>query len=137
MPPGRKPKPPGEAVNRNPKAHPYKEAPGAKWSHGATPDPPEGLDPKTLEAWELWFSSWWSSFWTPADVPALRVIAQEFDQVVKGRQDFAKVSTSLDRYGITPKGRTDLRWAEPAAAKPAPSARPTGKPRLRVVDKTG
>lgn len=133
MPPGRKPKPPGEAVNRNAKAHPYREAPGSSWQYGDVPAPPEGLHEDTVAAWADWFGSWWSSFWTPADLPVLREIVKDFDQVVRGRLDLAKITAQLDRYGITPKGRVDLRWAEPAAKKPAAAA-PSGRSRLRVVD---
>ncbi len=135
MPTGRKPKPEGEAVNRNPKRYEYQHPEGEGWQHGEVPAPPEGLDPETVEAWGLWFAAWWAAFWTPADLPALRSIIKEFDQVVKGRLDLSKISTSLDRYGITPKGRTDLRWAPP---KPkATPAKPTARSRakLRVVDK--
>ena len=137
MPPGRKPKPAGEAVNRNRKEHPYREAPGEGWQHGDVPAPPDGMLPESVNAWEGWFGAWWASWWSPADVPTLRIILSDFDQVLRGKAELSKIQSLLDRYGITPKGRVDLRWAEPKKAKPEVE-KPVGTVhRLKVIDKSG
>lgn len=140
MPRGAKPKPPGEAVNRNPRVHEFKHAEAVGWQHGRTPTAPDGLLKPSRDAWRAWFGAWWASFWTPADLPALRHIIMMFDEVERTPDNVrvaAELRQQMDRYGITPKGRQDLRWEPPKEAKPAATPATTGQPRLRVVDKTG
>lgn len=71
--------------------------------------------PKSRKAWRMWFEGWWAAFWTPEDVPQLELCIGLFDQVVRGDTSaMTKLQPMLDRYGITPKGQQDLRWAPPA-----------------------
>lgn len=139
MPRGPKPKPPGEAVNRNPKVHQFKHAEAVGWQHGRVPTAPDGLLKASRDAWRAWFGAWWASFWTPADLPALRQIVNLFDAVERDTEDVrlaAELRQQMDRYGLTPKGRQDLRW-EPPKDKPAATPTAPSTPRLRVVDKAG
>jgi hypothetical protein len=84
------------------------------------PEPPVDLSGAALEAWSAWFGSWWAWFWQPEDVPSLRMIIGLFDQVHRGSLDSSKLMPWMDRFGLTPKGRQDLRWQPQEAAKPEP-----------------
>lgn len=131
MPRGAKPKAPGEAKHRNPVVHPWTPAPGRGWQHGdptdkrrKIPKPPVGLLPESEVAWEAWFKSWWASFWALEDLPALTLVIHTFDAVRRGAKDETKLLPLLDRWGISPKGRQDLRWAAPPAeVEPEPKAK--------------
>lgn len=126
MPTG--PKPKADAQRKDQRRHQIKYASTAGWQHGdpndkrrKTPKAPAGLMlPESRAAWDSWFRSWWAAFWTLEDLAALELVAQLFDEVKRGQTDVAKLTPLLDRYGITPKGRQDLRW-EPPEAAPAPS----------------
>ena len=113
MPPGRKPKPPGEAVTRHKKVFEFVSAPGVGWQHGEVPEVPSGLTAAGERAWVTWFGAWWAAFWQPEDVPALEMTVRLYDGHLAGHVDAGKVVPMLDRYGITPKGRQDLRWQPP------------------------
>ena len=125
MPSGRKPKPPGTAVTRHQRAHEWQHAAGEGWQHGRRPACPDGLLAASRKAWGEWMSSWWAAHWKPGDLPQLRAAIKAYDQVERGNLDIAKLVPLLDRLGITPKGRQDLRWAppsdEPAKQPSAPS----------------
>jgi hypothetical protein len=112
MPPGRKPKPPGQAVTRHKKTHEFVAAPGTGWQHGDPPEPDAEWHSKTKTAWTAWFQGWWASFWSLEDVPGLRLLGDKLDEVNRGALDHTKVVPLMDRYGVTPKGRQDLRWVE-------------------------
>lgn len=132
MPTGRKPKDPDKRVNRVELKHPWEFAPADGWQHGEIPAPPDGMLASSIEAWTQWFSAWWAAFWTPADVPALREVLKDFDQVARGAKDLVKVLPSMDNFGITPKGRTDRRWQP--KKKQEPEQQSSGGRRLQVVD---
>ena len=117
MPGGAKPKPPGQAVTRHPRTFEWQAAPGEGWQYGEVPEAPDGLRSDSLEAWSLWFSSWWAAHWSPADLPQLRLAVQTYDRVLRGDEKVTALGI-LDKLGITPKGRQDLRWA-PQKASPA------------------
>ena len=117
MPQGRKPKDPAQKRNRMPMVHPWQPAEGEGWQFGEKPEPPDGLMQPTRDAWDLWFDSWWASFWKPADLPQIRLVAQMFDKGGRNELGASKLLPWLDRLGITPKGRQDLRWLAPTAAK--------------------
>lgn len=141
MPRGAKPKPDGQKVTRHAMTHPWQPAPGVGWQHGDPndgrrkyPAPPDGLMPLSVEAWDAWFRSWWASNWGPSDLPQLVMLVKLFDDVARGHLDVAKLTPLLDRWGITPKGRQDLRWAPPKEDKPAADAAPASVRRLRVID---
>lgn len=106
------PKPPGQAVHRNPVAFPWQPAPGEGWQHGEIPEPPDGLKSESVEAWGLWFGSWWAAHWKPADLPQLRLAIGTYDRVLRGDEKVTSLGI-LDKLGITPKGRQDLRWCPP------------------------
>ena len=137
---GRPPKDPGQRVNRNQQKYPWNFAEGEGWQHGELPEPPEGLRPESIDAWEAWFTGWWAAFYNEQDVPQLRLAIQEFDSVVRGQKSLKDILPVLDRWGITEKGRQDNRW-QPAGKRPgtAASSQPdnptaTAARRLRVVD---
>jgi hypothetical protein len=69
----------------------------------------------------LWFASWWAAHWTEADLPQIEQAAVTLDRVRRGDERVAALNL-LDKLGITPKGRQDLRWAPPAAAVEANEA---------------
>lgn len=117
MPAGARPGPPGSATDRNKRAHPWRRAEGEGWQHGKRPSPPSGLSAAGKRAWQTWLSAWWASFYSPEDLPGLELAAKLFDGCQSGLVDVSKVVPLMDRYGITPKGRQDLRWAR---AEPEP-----------------
>lgn len=143
MPRGPKPKPEGQTITRTPVAHPWQPSPGVGWQHGDPSDrrrkypaPPDDLRASSVAAWDAWMRSWWASNWDAADLPQLFMLIDLFDRQARGQLDVAKLTPLLDRWGITPKGRQDLRWAPPKKDAPAaaePAATPAGR-RLRVVD---
>lgn len=108
------PAPPGQARHRNRVKYDWTHAPGEGWRHGKKPAAPQGLMPKSRKAWRMWFEGWWAAFWEPEDVSQLELCILLYDQVVRGdTASMTKLQPMLDRYGITPKGRMDLRWAPP------------------------
>jgi hypothetical protein len=122
MPRGSKPLPPGEAVDTRKQVHGWKLADGEGWQHGRKPNPPHGLTDAGKKAWRTWLGSWWAVFWTPDDLPGLELTVTQYDRVLQGTVDVSKVVPLLDRYGITPKGRQDLRWARAPEKAQEPSA---------------
>lgn len=123
MPPGTKPAPPGQAKRPKAATHQWMHADGTGWK-GRKPQVPSGMTDAGNDAWKAWFGSWWAGFWCAEDLPALRSLVRLFDGASQGHVDWSKVTPLLDRYGITPKGRQDLRWAPPepeADEKPAAS----------------
>jgi len=86
---------------------------------------PAGLTADGQRAWKVWLGSWWAAFYTPDDLPGLELAVKIYDGVCAGHIDIGKAVPILDRYGITPKGRQDLRWAERPSAKPAPAVEPS------------
>lgn len=113
MPPGSKPKPPGASVTRHEKKYPWQHAEGQGWQHGDLPEHPDGLKAESVKAWREWFASWWAWYWTPADLPQIELAALAYDAAVRDVSALPKALPLLDRLGITPKGRQDLRWAPP------------------------
>jgi len=133
MPRGPKPKPAEQKVSRVPLTHEFKEAQPGGWQHGEVPEPPPNLTDAGKAAWSTWFSGWWAAFWKLEDVPGLQLTVLTFDRVHRGDLDVSKAVPLLDRYGITPKGRQDLRWNPPKEAPAEPESVSSGA-RLRVVD---
>lgn len=127
MPPGTKPAPPGEAKRPGAASRQWVHAEGRGWRHG-DPDaksrskarregiPSCGVAAREVteadvETWNAWMTSWWAWFYELEDLPQLRWV---FSLYRKAELDtVSKVVPLLDRYGITPKGRQDLRWAPP------------------------
>jgi hypothetical protein len=108
------------------RARPWRAAAGIGWQHGATPVPPPGLEPMSLDAWETWFGAWFAAHWTPADVPALRILVELHDAVERGELTRAgELRLWMDTYGITPKGQQDRRWTRPDASAAAATRAPT------------
>jgi hypothetical protein len=117
MPRGPIPNPETKRTNR--RAHPVVEAPTASCA-GPVPDPPAGLSDAAIDAWNAWFAGWWAVHWTTSDLPMLRLIVLLWDRARGGldadppRSFPGAVVGLLDRFGLTPKGRQDLRWQPPA-----------------------
>lgn len=134
MPVGRPPKQPDQRRNRAKLKYEWQDAPEHPgWQHGDVPEPPEGLLTESIEAWNAWFAAWWAAWWKPEDVPQLRQVIRRFDEVVRGKLELSKIMGELDAFGITPKGRTNLRWVEPKAEDLKPEQRGEVR-RLQVVD---
>jgi hypothetical protein len=56
----------------------------------------------------------------------LGILVHLVDRMVKGQISASQVTPLLDRFGITPKVRQDLRWAErPASKAPAATTEPS------------
>jgi len=136
---GRGPAPKRQSRTRHkPRRGAWKAADGIGCQHGAIPKPPTGLMPASRVAWVTWFGSWFAAHWSPADVPALRVLANLHDRVERGEyQRAAELRLWMDTYGITPKGGQDRRW-EPPIEQPQllepPARTPDDYAHLRVVD---
>ena len=120
---GPAPKSPGARRGRRPLARGnWQASADVGWQHGPIPEPPEGLLPSSVAAWNTWFESWWAAHWESSDVPGLGILARLYDAVQRG--DFARASEYrmlADNYGITPKGRQDRRWLKPVAESPEAS----------------
>ena len=114
MPRGVKPLAPGAAKRPEQQVHGWTPATSTGWQHGDIPEPPDGLMPASLAMWNDWFTAWYASFWQPDAAGMIRQIIAMYDQMERG--DLAivtKMTPLLHAYGITPKGRQDLRWAPP------------------------
>src|SRR5262245_42053258 len=109
---GRAPKAAGARVNHHaPLRGEWKSTSDVGWQHGAIPEPPDGLLPASVNAWQTWFSAWWAAHWIPGDVPGLRVLIRLYDLVLRGQSARApELRQWLDTYGISPKGQQDRRW---------------------------
>ena len=112
MPPGSKPLPPGEAVDQRKTVFKWQLAEHEGWQHGKVPPCPKGLSIHGQKAWKTWMNAWWACFYTPDDLPGLQLLVLLYDKVLLEQIDVTKVTPLLDRYGITPKARQDLRWAQ-------------------------
>jgi len=126
MPPGSKPLPPGTSSQRG-TVNVWQYPEGLGWQHGRIPRPPAILETDEAKAaWKDWLGSWWAAFYTPDDLRMLGILVHLVDRMVKGEISASQVTPLLDRFGITPKGRQDLRWAErPASKAPAATAEPS------------
>lgn len=124
MPPGSKPLPPGEAVDQRKSMFTWNLAEAEGWQHGKIPPPSPSLSAHGKRAWKTWMNAWWASFYSAEDLPGLQLLVMLYDKVMLEEIDVTKILPLLDRYGITPKGRQDLRWAQlPAkAATETPTA---------------
>lgn len=124
MPPGSKPKPPGQSDQRE-TVFKWQIAEHEGWQHGKVPPCPKNLTAHGQRAWKTWINAWWACFYTPEDLPGLQLLVMLYDKVMLEEIDVTKIMPLLDRYGITPKGRQDLRWArlpeKEASEKPSPS----------------
>ena len=77
-------------------------------------------------------ASWFASKWTPADLPGLRLVIQQYDAVQRGgtrANDMTALVRLMDTYGITPAGQQARRWEPPKAEAETPAKRhaPTGE----------
>lgn len=113
--PGPPPKDPSQRRRRNrPARGEFRESEVVGWQHGPVPDPPEGLHPDSVKAWNAWMEAWFAAFWGPWDIPCLRVVARLHDQVIRGNhQRSAELRYWSESFGITPTGQQKLRWARP------------------------
>ena len=100
-------------------------------------EPPDGLMPAAVEAWNIWLGAWFAAFWTPDDLPGLRQLIRLYDQVERGEfQRASELRLQMDTYGITPKGQQDRRWSRPKY-DPQEAKVVTGRwADLKVVDAT-
>ena len=123
MPTGKKPEPLGQS-DRSKSSYQWTVAENEGWQHGKVPPCPKGLSAHGQRAWKTWMNAWWASFYSAEDLPGLQLLVLLYDKVMLEIIDVTKIMPLLDRDGITPKGRQDLRWAQlPAkAATETPTA---------------
>jgi len=106
----------------------------AGWQHGDVPEPPEGLMPASIVAWETWMGAWFAAHWTLEDLPGLLTIVLLYDQVQRGEYQRAnELRLQMDTYGITPKGQQDRRWARPAGEESAAAVRQIKSRKLKAM----
>jgi hypothetical protein len=80
------------------------------------------------QMWEAWRSSPVTSQYGPEDIAAICYLGERFHSL----SDAARLS-AMDKLGLTPKGKRDLRWRTPAEVKTI--AKQSAKvSRLRVVE---
>ena len=115
MPAGKKPLPESERVDKRVRqAVPWKYADGIGWRHGKIPAAPSGLSATARKTWRIWMGSWWASFYEAEDLPGLELLIRIYDRVLAEELDPPKLYPLMERYGITPNARINLRWAPPA-----------------------
>lgn len=145
MAPGRPLKPPEQRRNRvaplrgewvdleplkTPVLPPYKAA-WRKWivSKDKDGNPIEVRRGVSHAMWAAWRESPVTSQYGPEDVAACCYLAEAFHTL----SDTARLSL-MDRLGLTPKGKRDLRWRTPAEVKTIAEQVPVK--RLRVVEQS-
>ena len=106
---------------------------------GPIPELPSGT------RWTKGTRSWWATIWRTAmatqwdegDVPALAELAMLRQKMMAGEFNLAGVvEKRSDKFGLTPKGRRDLRWVITDQDKEragVPDEQPVVR-RLRAVD---
>lgn len=105
---GPAPKPPGQRRNRTPPAR-------GEWVdleplvEPVLPEADEGWSGRVKRLWSAWRADPVSSQYGPADVAALWEFADEFDKLKPNEQRLR-----MDGFGLTPKGKRDLRWRTPS-----------------------
>lgn len=143
--PGPAPKSKEERRRRNPPVHewvvlsesydgPIPPLPGPKTGKNARWEKP------TREWWETIWRTPMATQWNEGDVPGLIELAILRQAFMEGDMSVrSEVRQRADRFGLTPKGRRDLRWviteadAERAGLPDEPLASVT---RIRAVDPT-
>jgi hypothetical protein len=116
MPRGPKPLPAG-TPNRQTARWNVAEVEG--WQFGELPPCPPNLSPIGRKAWATWLGSWWASFYSLEDLPGLELLVTLYDDAMTQSRNYTKLFPLMDRYGITPKARQELRWAQlPAELSP-------------------
>lgn len=85
--------------------------------------------PRVIRLWEAWRADPVSTQWGEADLAAVRELAEEWDCLKHTEQRLR-----MDGFGLTPKGKRDLRWRTVnEVATIAAQAAPPKVRRLRVV----
>ncbi len=122
MPPGSKPKPPGQSDQRETKFT-WQLAENEGWQHGKVPPCPKGLSQHGQKAWKTWMNSWWACFYTPEDLPGLELLVLLYDKVMLEIIDGSKIMPPLvraadrrPRRGRDPRGRGGLLGADAGEA---------------------
>jgi hypothetical protein len=132
MPTGKKPEPLGQS-DRSKSSYQWNVAELEGWQHGKIPAPAASLSEHGKRAWKTWMNAWWASFYSAEDLPGLQLLVMLYDKVMLEEIDVTKILPLLDRYGITPKGRQDLRWAQlPAKAE---SSTPTSEVQDEIAER--
>lgn len=123
----------GEWVDLEPLAEPVLPEYDAEWAEftasrdldGNPIEVRRGVSPKM---WEAWRSSPVTSQYGPEDVAAACYLAEAFHSL----SDASRLSM-MDRLGLTPKGKRDLRWRTPAEVATVPGRRTAKVRKLRAV----
>jgi hypothetical protein len=141
---GRVPKPPeqrrnrhepqrGEWVDLEPLAEPVLPEYDDAWaefveSRDREGNPIEVRRGVSLRMWEAWRSSPVTSQYGPEDVAAACYLAEAFHSL----SDASRMAL-MDKLGLTPKGKRDLRWRTPAEVATIEAQRPRAPRKLRAV----
>lgn len=113
---GPAPKPPDQRRRRNkPERGEWVVLPGDGYDGPEAPMPELETD-HARYTWGLWWSSPMAHMWTEADWPALQRLIVMIDS---GREKANEIRLQEERFGLSPKGRRDLRWVLPVEEETA------------------
>ena len=130
---GLAPKPPEQRRRRNEPAR-------GEWvdleplDEPVLPEADDAWSGRVKRLWNAWRVSPESSQFSATDVQALWEFAAMFEQLKPNEQRLR-----MDSFGLTPKGKRDLRWRLPqdAQRKAEEKRKPANVRRLRAVDPAG
>lgn len=94
--------------------------------------------PRTLAAWEAWARDPVTGVYGPTELAAIIELAYVMEDYVRGLERPNEVRLRMDGLGLTPKGKRDLRYRNPAPEPPEPEkpsrrgARSSSKRRARL-----
>jgi hypothetical protein len=94
------------------------------------PEADENWSPRAKRFWAAWRQDPVTSQYGPADLAAVWDLAENFAGMGESTQ-----TARMDRLGLTPKGKRDLRWRTPAEVAAA-EKRGTKVRRLQVVERS-
>lgn len=124
----------GEWVNLEPLAKPILPPYSAHWrvwveSRDKAGNPIQVRRGVSHSMWKAWRSSPVTSQYGPEDIAAICYLAEAFHSL----SDTSRL-VLMDRLGLTPKGKRDLRWRTPAEVATIAKAEQPKVKRLRVVE---
>lgn len=114
--PGPPPKSDDERLRRNAPTFQWVTLPAAGYD-GPIPQLPStrpALQAASKTMWRTWWRSPMATQWLESDVPTLLRLLRMIDSEARGTlgnsADRAEIRQLLDRFGLTPRGRQQLRW---------------------------
>lgn len=92
--------------------------------------PKAKLTVETKEQWAEWWASPMAWMWSAAEVPALRrllLLVEQFNTALSATgmlEAVKEIRLQEDRFGLSPKGRQQLRWRLPGQVATVTPMRP-------------